>query len=84
MVEGVSDAIHGLHKSVQECVTKLVKNKDCRERVMQWLRQAVALNMDKQKMFTQVPVCSDGFVLNLIDLLLIFCGPFTLKFAEYH
>lgn len=34
-------------------------------------------------MYTQIPVCSDGFVLNLIALLLLFCKPFTAKFTEY-
>ena len=30
-----------------------------------------------------MPVASDGFVYNLIDLLLLFCKPFTSKFADY-
>jgi len=45
---------------------------------------AVGLNQEKQKMFTQVPVCSDGFVFSLIDVLLLFCKPFTTKFNEYY
>ena len=51
---------------------------------MEWLRQAVGLNQEKQKMYTHIPVCSDGFVLNLISVLLIFCKPFTSKFNDYH
>ncbi len=35
-------------------------------------------------MFTQFPVSSDGFILNLIDVLLIFSKPFSGKFSEYH
>lgn len=31
---------------------KLLKNKDCKERVMEWLRLAVGLNQEKQKMFS--------------------------------
>jgi len=35
-------------------------------------------------MFTLIPVSSDGFILNLIDVLLIFSKPFSGKFSEYH
>ena len=34
-------------------------------------------------MLPNVPVASDGFVLNLIDVMLMFCKPFTSKFSEY-
>jgi hypothetical protein len=84
MVDTVADQLHNMHKSIQEVLAKLIKNKDARERVMEWLRRAVGQNLEKQKMFTQMPVASDGFVYNLIDVLLIFCKPFTAKFADYH
>jgi hypothetical protein len=64
-------------------MAKLIKNKDCKEALMQWLRLAAGLNQEKQKMFTQMPVASDGFILNLIDVLLIFSKPFTTKFGDY-
>jgi Ubiquitin elongating factor core len=51
-------------------MAKLLKNKDTKERVMSWLRASVALNMEKQKMYTQIPVASDGFILSV--------------FSEYH
>jgi len=35
-------------------------------------------------MFSQVPLASDGFVLNLIDLILLLCLPYTAKFTEHH
>lgn len=35
-------------------------------------------------MFSQFPLASDGFILNLIDVLLLFCKPFTAKFNDYH
>ncbi len=63
---------------------KLLKNKEIKERVIEWLRLAVGMNQEKQKMYTQFPVASDGFVLNLIEVLLLFCKPFTHKFSEYH
>lgn len=63
---------------------KLLKNKDCKERVLKWTRSAVSLNQEKQKMFTQTPVSSDGFILSLIDVLLLFCKPYASKFHEYH
>ena len=31
-----------------------------------------------------MPLASDGFILNLIDLMLLFCKPYTSKFTEYH
>lgn len=34
-------------------------------------------------MFTQAPVSSDGFILSLIDVMLIFSKPFTAKFTDY-
>jgi hypothetical protein len=33
-----------MHKTLQEVITKLLKNKDCKERVLQWFRLAVGLN----------------------------------------
>ena len=35
-------------------------------------------------MYTQLPVASDGFILNLIGVMLLFCKPFTSKFNDYH
>ena len=84
MVDNVAEQLFKMHSSIQEVMAKLIKNKDCKERVMSWLRLAVGLNQEKQKMFTQFPVSSDGFILNLIDVLLIFSKPFAGKFSEYH
>ncbi len=52
MVDTVSDQLHNMHKSVQEVISKLLKNKDSKDRVMEWMRRAVGLNLEKQKMFT--------------------------------
>ena len=60
-----------------------MKNAACKERVTSWLRLAVSLNLDKQKMFSHTPIASDGFILNYIDLLLQLCKPFTSNFAKY-
>lgn len=72
-----------LHSSLNEIIKKLLKSENCKERVLQWLRAAVSLNMDKQKMFTHSPVATDGFILNYIDLLLQLCKPFTSNFTKY-
>jgi len=69
-----------LHTSLSDVIKKLMKNPNCKERVLQWLRSAVSLNMDKQKMFSHSPVATDGFILNCIDLLLQLCKPFTSNF----
>ena len=34
-------------------------------------------------MYTQTPVASDGFILNLLDTILLFCKPFTSKFSDF-
>lgn len=47
------------------------------------MRLAISLNLDKQKMYTQIPVSTDGFILNYIDLLLQLCKPFTSTFTKY-
>ena len=84
MMENVAEQFFSFHKNIQDVMAKLLKNKDTKERVMSWLRASVALNMEKQKMYTQIPVASDGFILSVIDVLLIFSKPFTSKFSEYH
>lgn len=60
-----------------------MKSADSKDRVMLWMRQAVNLNLDKLKMFTQSPVASEGFVLNYIDLLLQLAKPFIGNFNKY-
>jgi hypothetical protein len=84
MVDTVADQFHNFHKSLLDMMSKLLKNKDCKDRMLSWLRLAVGLNQSKEKMFTSEPVASDGFVLGLIDLMLLFCKPFASKFGEYH
>lgn len=84
LTDTVAEQLHSMHKSVQEVIAKLLKNREVKDRVIDWLRRAVSLNMEKQKMFTQMPVASDGFIYNLIDVMLLFCKPFTAKFSEYH
>jgi len=80
----VSEQLNGIHKTLQEVISKLLKNKDVKDRVLQWFRLAVGLNQQKQKMYSQVPLCSDGFILNLIDLMLLLCMPYAGKFTEHH
>ena len=84
MTETVAELLHRFHNSIADVISKLLKNKDCKERVLQWLRLSVGLNQEKQKMFTQVPVSSDGFIMSLIDVMLILSKPFTSRFADYH
>lgn len=39
--------------------------------------------MELQKMFTQAPVASQGFILNFVDILLQLCKPFIGTFSKY-
>ena len=72
-----------LHTNLAEVLKKLMKNAKCKDKVLEWLRTAITLNMEKQKMFTQAPVATDGFILNFVDLLLQLCKPFTANFSKY-
>jgi hypothetical protein len=69
-MDNLANRFYNLHTNLAELIKKLLKSSDCKARVMLWMRQAVSLNLDKQKMFTQTPVASDGFIYNFIDLLL--------------
>lgn len=69
-MENLSSRFFNLHTNLAEIIKKLMKQADCKARVLLWMRQAVSLNLDKTKMFTHTPVASDGFVYNYIDLLL--------------
>ena len=59
-----------LHTGLADIIKEIMESAESKDRVMLWMRQAVNLNLDKLKMFTQSPVASEGFVLNYIDLLL--------------
>ena len=47
------------------------------------MRHAIDLNLDKQKMMTNRPVASNGFILNYISLMLQLCKPFISDFTKY-
>jgi len=83
-MEQVAAKFSNLHTNLADVLKKLMKNANCKDKVLEWLRMAVFLNMDKQKMFTQAPVATDGFILNFVDLLLQLCKPFTGNFTKYH
>ena len=59
------------------------KNAQVKNRLMMWLRKSVGLNLELMKTMTQEPVASQGFVLNMISLLLLLCKPFTSNFEKY-
>lgn len=82
-MEQVASKFANLHINLAEVLKKLMKNANCKDKVLEWLRQAICLNMEKQKMFTQAPVASDGFILNFVNLLLQLCKPFTANFSKY-
>lgn len=82
-MEQVAGKFANLHVNLAAVIKALMKNAKCKDKVLEWMRVAVSLNMDKQKMFTHTPVASDGFILNFIDLLLQLCKPFTGQFSKY-
>ena len=69
-MDNLASRFFNLNTNLAEIIKKLMRNAECKSRVLLWMRQAVSLNLDKQKMFTHTPVASDGFVYNYIDLLL--------------
>ena len=83
-MESIAAKFSNLHSNLADVIKKLMKNAKCKDRVLEWMRMAISLNLDKQKMFTHTPVASDGFILNYIDLLLQLCKPFTANFQKYH
>ena len=83
VMDDVSKRFYALHASLAEVIKKLMKNANCKERLLKWMRHAVDFNLDKRKMMTNKPVASDGFILNYIDLLLQLCKPFTEKMEKY-
>ena len=82
-MDTVSTKIFNMHSSICDVIKKLMKNKQCSDRVLLWMRKAVSLNLDKQKFHSLQPLCSDGFILNFIDVLLQLCKPFTANFQKY-
>ena len=82
-MDTLANKFFNLHSALADIVKKLMRDAACKDRVLLWLRQAVSLNLEKRKMFTQRPVATDGFVLNYIDLLLQLCKPFVGSFAKY-
>ena len=82
-MDEVSKRFFSLHSALADIVKKLMKNANSKEKLLKWMRHAVDLNLDKQKMMTMKPVASNGFVLNYIDLLLQLCKPFTSEFTKY-
>jgi len=60
-----------------------MKNNNCKEKVLIWMRQAAFLNFDKTKYRSTTPMATDGFILNYISLLLHLCKPFTKDFSKY-
>lgn len=60
-----------------------MKNQNCKARVLKWMRHAVDLNLEKNKIMSKYPVASNGFILNYIQLLLLLCKPFTGAFGKY-
>lgn len=73
VMDDVSKRFFALHSSLADIVKKLMKNTNSKEKLLKWMRHAVDLNLDKQKMMTMKPVASNGFILNYIDLLLQLC-----------
>jgi hypothetical protein len=82
-MDEVSKCFFAFHAALADVVKKLMKNANSKERLLKWMRHAVDLNLDKQKMMTMKPVASHGFVLNYIDLLLQLCKPFTSDLTKY-
>jgi len=60
-----------------------MKNGECKERLLLWMRRAVSLNSDKQKYHSFTPLATDGFILNYIGTLLVLCKPFVSNFSKY-
>jgi hypothetical protein len=82
-MDQVAQKFYNMHSSLADILKKLMKNNNCKERVLKWMRHAVDLNLEKIKMVAHKPVASNGFMLNYIDLLLQLCKPFISNITKY-
>lgn len=60
-----------------------MKQNNCKDKLLLWMRRAVSLNSDKKKYHSFTPLASDGFILNYISTLLILCKPFVGNFNKF-
>jgi hypothetical protein len=51
-MDSMAGKFYNLHTALADIIKKIMKKADCKDRLMLWMRQAVNLNLDKQKMFT--------------------------------
>jgi len=77
-VSSLRTALKLLREGLVECFLKIFKaGSVAKERLMHWIAHALKLNKDRTKMQADyLTVSADGFVLNLLDVLLRLCDPF--------
>jgi len=51
VVDQVSQKFSSLHSNLAEIIKKLMKDNNCKDRVLKWMRHAVDLNLEKAKTF---------------------------------
>ena len=82
-IDSLGKKFNNIHENLADIIKKLMKNNNCKEKVLAWMRQATFLNFDKTKTRSTKAMATDGFILNYINLLLILCKPFTKDFSKY-
>ena len=46
-MESVAAKFSNLHSNLADVIKKLMKNNKCKDRVLEWMRMAISLNLDK-------------------------------------
>jgi len=84
-IENMSKKFQDFYECFQGLLKKLLKNKDVKDRVLDWFRKLVNLNTDYFKMMPNTMILSSkGLLLNSLAVLLEMCAPFTMKTSKYY
>lgn len=84
-VENNSEKFYAFYNSFQAMLKKLLKNKNTKDKTLQWFRTLINLNTDYFKMMPSFgKLSSKGCFLNTLALFLELCAPFTAKLSKYY
>ena len=83
-VENMSEKFYAFYNGFVLFMKKLLKNKNTKEKVLNWFRLLVNLNTDYFKMMPQMATLSSkGLFLNAIAIFLELSFPFTSKLSKF-
>jgi len=77
-ISSLRGSLKVLREGLAECMLKILRGgPESRENLLKWIAHVLRLNKDRVKMQVDyLSVSTDGFILNLADVLLRLCAPF--------